>query len=158
MSPRSPEKVESVGKTSSELSDQIASLPNGFQKTSLRFLDPLLVDTFDPRIGAAVIRYYLYLAFGSSAHWFRRAAFWIDWISYRVDVPGFDSLAGALRRRFKKELRRLPGCWSVIVSDPGLSAGPKALKIGQSRQGSQHCRVLFNRTGGDHLFSSLVAG
>jgi hypothetical protein len=120
-SPRSPELIESVGKTPSELyelSDQTASLMNDFRKNSLRFFDPLLEDTFDPRVGAAIIGYYQYLAFSSSARWFQlRAAFWIDWISYRVDVQGFGSLAGALQKRFKKELRRLPGCWSVIVSD-----------------------------------------
>lgn len=126
MSPRSPELVESVGKTPSELfelSAQTASRMSDFRKNSFRFFDPLLADTFDPRIGAAIIGYYQYLAFSSSARWFQlRAAFWIDWISYRVDVQGVSSLAGAIQKRFRKELRRLPGCWSVIVSDSGSPA------------------------------------
>jgi hypothetical protein len=112
-----------MGKTPSELSYQIASLPNGFRKNSLRFFDPLLADTFDPRVGAGVIRYYLYIALGSSVGRFQvRTSYWIDWVSYHLDVDGFGTLAGALQRRFKKELRRHPGCWSVIVSDFGSSA------------------------------------
>jgi hypothetical protein len=123
ISPRSAEKIESVGKTPDELSDQIASCPNDFLKTSLHFFDPLLVDTFDSRIGAAIIVYYQYIAFASLKPWFKlRAGLWIDRVTYRVDIPGFDSLAAVQQRRFKWGLRRLRGCWSVVVTDPGLSA------------------------------------